>query len=135
MKPGINLNIKFKSEFVHVNYLPKRQTTEQWKKETDHRLEERLGDVEFRVEELRQQKKTAMLEEENLKVYRDRIKYAIQSLNAQALVICEKCIIIRENRRGIDMVSDDVDKELRKEHDVILGCQAMLCKLLDEVLI
>lgn len=109
-----------------------RLTTEQWKKETDHRLEERLIDIDFRVEELKKQKKAALLEEENLKVYRSRINYAIEALQEGCLVICEKCIVIRDNRRGIDMVADQVDRELRKERDVILGSQAIQKKLLGQ---
>lgn len=78
-----------------------KQTTDKWKKETDHRLVERIEDISFRLEELKNQKKDAMQEETILKDYKVRIDYAIKSIENEALVICQKCIILREHRTGI----------------------------------
>lgn len=47
-------------------------------------------------------------------------------------MLCQKCIIIRENRLGVDLVYDDVDKELKKELDVIEGSKQLLVKILEE---
>lgn len=78
-----------------------KQTTDKWKKETDYRLIERIEDISFRVEELKNQKKDAMQEETILKDYKVRIDYAIKSIENEALVICQKCIVLREHRTGI----------------------------------
>lgn len=78
------------------------------------------------------QKKDACLEEEALKVYRQRIINAIDNLTQEATVLCQKCIILRENRIGVDLVYDDVDRELKKELDVIEGCKQLLVKILEE---
>lgn len=78
------------------------------------------------------QKKDASLEEEALKTYRQRIINAIDNLTEEATVLCQKCIILRENRLGVDLVYDDVDKELKKELDVIEGCKQLLAKILEE---
>lgn len=108
-----------------------KETTSKFKKETDYRLEERVAHIAFTVEELREQKKFGEREQEILKVrsiplqflwapwpgfaffliYRfvcfqdtkNRIQYAIESIKSDALVICEKCIILRENRTGIGL--------------------------------
>jgi len=42
---------------------------------------------------------------------------------ANPLHIAEECLLHREKRTGIDMVHDDVEKELVKEVDVIKKCQ------------
>lgn len=78
------------------------------------------------------QKKDASREEEALKTYRQRVLNAIEALKKKAEKICQKCIILRENRRGVDLVNDEVDKELKRELTVIVGCQTLLNKTLDE---
>lgn len=78
---------------------------------------------------------------------KNRIQYAIESIKTDALVICEKCIILRENRTGIglwncsvnnhsieplksaDNVDDDVEKNLRRERETILASLNVLDKL------
>lgn len=109
-----------------------RSITDQWKKETDYRLKERVIDVSFQRDEIVKQKKDACLEEEALKTYKDRMINAIQNLNEQALVLCEKCIILREHRVSVDLVYDEVDQQLKKEHDVIQGARLLLHRVLDE---
>lgn len=71
-------------------------------------------------------------EEEALKTYRKRTMNAIEALREKSQKICQSCIIVRENRRGFDMVTDDVDKELRRELAVVKGCQELLNKTLEE---
>lgn len=109
-----------------------RSTTEEWKRETDYRLQERVIDVSFQRDEILKQKKDACLEEEALKTYRQRIINAIENLSEEATVLCHKCIILRENRISVDLVYDDVDRELKKELEVIEGCKLLLAKVLEE---
>ncbi|CAO1346645.1 unnamed protein product [Diamesa serratosioi] len=109
-----------------------KETTTKFKKETDYRLEERVSHIVFTCEELKEQKKYGEQELEILKDTKNRIQYSIESIKTDALIICEKCIILRENRIGIDNVDDDVEKGLRKERKVILGSLAILEKLLRE---
>ncbi|XP_053688785.1 tektin-1 [Sabethes cyaneus] len=107
-------------------------TTELNKNESDFRLKERICDIKFRLDELKKQKKDAHVEEEALKVYKQRTIDAINTLKEIALPLTQKCIIMREMRQGVDLVLDDVDKELRQELDVINGALGMLHKLMDE---
>lgn len=109
-----------------------RFTTDQWKKEADYRLKERVIDVQFQRDEILKQKKDACLEEEALKAYRQRVMNAIDNLRADAMVLCQKCIIFRDNRVGVELVHDYVDRELKKEMEVIHGSQLLLNKVLEE---
>lgn len=65
-------------------------------------------------------------------MYKQRIVDAINTLQEIALPLCQKCMILRETRQGVDLVLDDVDKELKRELDVIRGAIELLHKLMDE---
>lgn len=86
--------------------------------------------MQFQRDEILKQKKDACLEEEALKTYRQRVINAIDNLREEALILCQKCIILRENRVGVDLVHDEVDCELHKELNVVKGCQLLLNKVL-----
>ncbi|KAF7286316.1 tektin C [Rhynchophorus ferrugineus] len=108
------------------------EKTEMNKKDTDHKLEERKLDIEFNTDEIKKQRKEVCIEVDNLKTYMERIKDCLESLDKNARAICEKCIILREQRIGIDLCYDDVERELKKELEVIEGTQAMLKKALQQ---
>ncbi|KXJ69483.1 tektin-1 [Aedes albopictus] len=107
-------------------------TTELNKNESDFRLKERIEDIRFRQDELKKQKKDAHIEEEALKVYKQRTLDAINTLQEIAVPICQKCVIMREMRQGVDLVLDDVHRELRKELDVMNGAIELLHKLMEQ---
>ncbi|XP_065079843.1 tektin-1 [Ochlerotatus camptorhynchus] len=107
-------------------------TTELNKNESDFRLKERIEDIKFRQDELKKQKKDAHIEEEALKVYKQRTIDAINTLREIAVPICQKCIIMREMRQGVDLVLDDVDRELQRELGVIHGAIELLHKLMEQ---
>lgn len=65
------------------------------KEETDHRLLEKLNDIEFRKGELLKIRKNSVLEIDALSVYKERITDALKSVKRNALAICEKCLITR----------------------------------------
>lgn len=107
-------------------------TTELNKHEVDFRLRERIGDIRFRLDELKKQKKDAHVEEEALKVYKQRTIDAINTLREIAMPLCQKCMIFREMRQGVDLVQDEVDNELRRELHVVNGAIELLQKLMEE---
>lgn len=78
------------------------------KREVDHKLEEKLLDIKFAKDEILKQRKEVVIEIQNLEVYNERIMDALANLKESALKICKKCLIIREGRLGIDLVSIDV---------------------------
>lgn len=95
------------------------------KAETDHNLDERIKEIEFRKIETEKQRKDVMLEVDALVTYKERIMDAMQSIKDEGLRICKKCIILREGRLGIDLVHDDVERELLKEIEVIEGAKVV----------
>lgn len=93
------------------------------KADTDHCLNQRIEEIEFRKRETEKQRKDVVLEIDALITYKERIMDAMQSIKDEALRICKKCIILREGRVGIDLAHDDVERELLKEVEVIKGAQ------------
>lgn len=65
------------------------------KEETDHRLLEKLNDIEFRKDELLRVRKEIVLEIDGLSVYKERIADMLKSVKRNALAICEKCLVAR----------------------------------------
>ncbi|XP_033185090.1 tektin C [Bombus vancouverensis nearcticus] len=102
------------------------------KDETDHRLKEKIEDIEFRKRELLRIRKEVLLEIDALSIYKERIMDALSSVRKNAFVICEKCLIFREHRLGIDLVHDDIEKELLKECEVIKGVESLLVRTLEQ---
>lgn len=102
------------------------------KEETDHRLREKLEDIEFRKKELLRIRKEVLLEIDALSTYKDRIMDALMSVRKNALIVCEKCLVIREHRLGIDLVRDNVERELLKEVEVIKGVEDLFVRTLEQ---
>ncbi|KDR20069.1 tektin-1 isoform X2 [Zootermopsis nevadensis] len=102
------------------------------KAEVDKKLEERIKDTEYHKKENEIKKKECCKEEEVLLTYRRRIMDALESLKEQAMKICKKCIILRKGRLGIDLVHDDVARELLKEVQTIEGVQSLLHQTLEQ---
>ncbi|KYQ56708.1 Long-chain fatty acid transport protein 4 [Trachymyrmex zeteki] len=100
------------------------------KEETDHRLLEKLNDIEFRKGELLLIRKDTALEIDALSVYKERITDVLKSVKRNALAICGKCLIARECRLSIDLVYDDVEMNLLKEREVIQGAENLLDRIL-----
>ncbi|XP_055912711.1 tektin-1 [Eupeodes corollae] len=109
-----------------------KDTTENWQREVEHHMKERTSEIRFLVGELNKQKKTALQEDEALSVYSQRILNALDFLKHKSLEVCNKCFIFREGRIGVDLVDDEVDRQLRQELKVTKGCLALLEKTLKE---
>lgn len=75
------------------------------KREVDHKLEEKIKDINFAKDEIEKQRKEVCREIDNLTTYSDRIMDAMAALKEQGLKICRKCLILRESRLGIDLVT------------------------------
>ncbi|OAD60193.1 Tektin-1, partial [Eufriesea mexicana] len=108
------------------------ETVRNNKEETDHKLKEKIEDIEFHKEELLHIRKDVLLEVDALSMYKERIMDALSSVRKNALVICEKCLIFREHRLGIDLVHDDIEKELLKECEVIKNVENLLVRTLEQ---
>ncbi|XP_026466605.1 tektin-1-like isoform X2 [Ctenocephalides felis] len=108
------------------------ESSERNKKEVDHRISEKIKDIEFFKKEVERERKECMIEIEALTTYRNRLIQALNALSETALKQCRKCIILREGRLGIDLCQDDVERELRKEIEVIQGAQCLLQRTMEE---
>lgn len=108
------------------------QTAKTNKEETDHHLNEKIKDIDFRKKELLRIRKEVLLEIDALNTYKERIMDALSSVKRNALVICDKCLVGREHRLGIDLVHDNVEVELLKECDVIKGSENLLTRTLEQ---
>lgn len=126
----INLPLKFREADALIE--GSRIKTQQNKEEVDFRTKQRIEEIKFLIDELKKQKQVALIEEESLKVYRQRIMNAIDALKVDSLRICNQCIMLRENRLGIELVDDQVDRTLRHELKVIQGCQVLMDRTLQE---
>jgi tektin-1 len=74
------------------------------RREADHKLDEKLKDIQFNIDEIQKQRKEVCIEIDSLTTYSERILDAMESLKEQSLKICKKCVILREGRIGIDLV-------------------------------
>lgn len=74
------------------------------KREVDHKISEKIKDIEFNKGEIEKQRKDVCIEIDSLNLYKERIMDALKSLQESALKICRKCLMFREGRLGIDLV-------------------------------
>ncbi|XP_060083434.1 tektin-3-like [Ylistrum balloti] len=95
------------------------------------KLGERVYDIAFWKSELNNEINAMANETSNLKEYRRTLEKALAD-TANPLHISEECLMHREKRQGIDLVHDDVEKQLIREVDVIKKCQAKMKKVLDK---
>lgn len=99
----------------------------------DRRIDERIGDVEFNKKELQNQRKEIYYELESLGVYKTRLQDCLTALQSNALTICQKCLMLRDGRIGIDLVVDQVEHALQQEITTILGGQSLLKRTLEQL--
>lgn len=64
--------------------------------------------------------------------YRKRVEKAIEAIQ-EPLHIAQTCLANREKRYDIDLVHDNVQKELIKEVEIEQGCESLLTRLHEEV--
>ncbi|KAL0272148.1 UNVERIFIED_CONTAM: hypothetical protein PYX00_005228 [Menopon gallinae] len=102
------------------------------KRETEMRLGERISDIEQVKIELQGVSKVLQNEHEVMSMLRERIRDGIRMFKEKALAITEKCIAIREGRRGIDRSHDEVERELEIERKKIAVAMESVTKALGE---
>ncbi|XP_045473228.1 tektin-1-like [Harmonia axyridis] len=102
------------------------------KEETNHKIEEKIRDIEFLRGEIRGQRKEVVLELDNLITFFERIFDAVNMIKAGPDMINRKCLMLREARIGIDLCRDDVERELNKEHQIITEIVALLTRTAEQ---
>lgn len=94
------------------------------------RLGERVYDITFWKSELNNEIRAMENEIDNLSEHKRILEKAYFDTKSP-LSIAEECLLQREKRLGIDMVHDDVERNLSREVDVIKKCQDRMKKLIE----
>lgn len=102
------------------------------KRDVDHKLIQKIKDIEFNRDEINKQRKEVCIEIENLNTYMERLQDALHALKEDAMKVCQKCLIMREGRLGIDLCCDNIEVELKKEYQIIEGTQSLLTRTLEQ---
>jgi len=105
--------------------------TEKSQADVDKKLEQRLNDIKYWKTELDDKLQGLTREIENLEAFKQRVDKALQATD-EPLHIARMCLANREKRVGIDLVHDDVQKELLKEVEAIEGVQNLLKRTLEQ---
>ncbi|KAM6252952.1 tektin-3-like [Porphyrio hochstetteri] len=109
----------------------KYQETRKTQVKTTKKLGERVNDIKFWKSQLRQELDKMIGENNALTDVTKRLERALAKTEAP-LQVTQECLLHREKRVGIDLVCDDVEKQLLVEADVIRSCQERMRRYLDQ---
>ncbi|KAM6111324.1 tektin-3 [Pterocles gutturalis] len=99
--------------------------------ESTKNLGERVNNIEFWRSELCHELDEMIGETNALTDMKKRLERALAETEAP-LQVTQECLLHREKRMGIDLVHDDVEKQLFTEVDVIRSCQERMQRYLDK---
>ncbi|XP_056414630.1 tektin-1 isoform X2 [Hyla sarda] len=108
------------------------KTTQKTQKDVNKKLEQRLDEIQFWKKELDNKLEDTVTDIEQLLAYKTRLEKALESC-LEPLSIAQQCLVEREKRVGIDLVHDEVERELIKEVEVIQGVVALLQRTLEQI--
>ncbi|KAL4223750.1 Tektin 1 [Mactra antiquata] len=107
--------------------------TEKTQRDVNKKFEQRLNDIRYWKNELDDKLAGVTTEIDNLLAFQTRVEKALEATH-EPLHIAKQCLMNREKRRAIDLVHDDVQKELIKEVEAIEGVQALLQRSLEQAI-
>ncbi|XP_069802380.1 tektin-1 [Dendropsophus ebraccatus] len=108
------------------------KTTQKTQKDVNKKLEQRLDEIQFWKKELDNKLEDTVNDIEQLLAYKTRLEKALESC-MEPLSIAQQCLVERAKRVGIDLVHDEVERELIKEVEVIQGVMALLQRTLEQI--
>ncbi|XP_048346540.1 tektin-3 [Sphaerodactylus townsendi] len=111
----------------------KEQQTRKSQTETTKNLGERVNDIIFWKTELNHEVDEMIGETNALTDMKKRLDRALAETEGP-LQVAEECLLHREKRMGIDLVHDDVEKQLLTEVDVIHSCQERMRRHLNKAI-
>ncbi|XP_066188552.1 tektin-3 [Sylvia atricapilla] len=100
--------------------------------ESTQNLGERVNDIEYWKSELCIELDAMIRETNSLADMQKRLERALADTEGP-FQVAHKCLLNREKRMGIDLVSDDVEKQLIEEIKIIRSCRERLQQCLDTV--
>ncbi|NXU50794.1 TEKT3 protein, partial [Turnix velox] len=113
---------------IHDKYHQTKETQE----ESTKILGVRANDIEFWKSELSCELDAMMRETNALRDMKQRLERALAETESP-LQVAQGCLLQREKRMGIDLVHDDVEKELFTEVSVIRSCQERMQQYLHKI--
>lgn len=109
-----------------------REETDTTLDDVNKKIDQRVKDVKYWKEELESKLDDVFHEIDALEAFKVRVEKAIESMQ-EPLHIAQTCLANREKRYDIDLVHDNVQKELIKEVEIEQGCETLLIRLHEEV--
>ncbi|XP_069471128.1 tektin-1 [Ambystoma mexicanum] len=109
------------------------KTTQRTQSDVNKKIEQRLEEVRYWKKELDTKLDDTVTEIDALLRYKVRLEKALESC-VEPLNIAQQCLLNREKRVGIDLVHDEVERELIKEVEVIQGAMALLHRTLEQTI-
>ncbi|KAM5331054.1 tektin-5 [Glossophaga mutica] len=110
----------------------KDQLTRQMQEGTCRNLGQRLSDIGFWKSELSFELDRLLNENRSLDTIKKRLECAAEEANCPLQVALE-CLYHREKRIGIDLVHDNVEKNLIQEVDLLKCCQEQMRRLAQRI--
>ncbi|XP_072547640.1 tektin-1 [Salminus brasiliensis] len=101
--------------------------------DANKRLEQRIKDIKFWRQELDQKLQEMVQEIEVLITYKNRVEKALES-TSEPLKATLDCLDERQKRVAIDLVNDEVEREMLKEKEVIEGVKTLLQRTLEQII-
>ncbi|KAG7491380.1 hypothetical protein MATL_G00003070 [Megalops atlanticus] len=111
----------------------KEQLTRRTQENTSKNIGERINDISFWRSELNHEIENMVGEINALSEVKRRLERALAETEGP-LQVSQECLYHREKRMSIDLVHDDVEKDLIKEVEVIKSCQARMRRHLDRAI-
>ncbi|XP_074869759.1 tektin-1 isoform X2 [Carettochelys insculpta] len=107
------------------------KTTQKTQSDVNKKIEQRLDEIKFWRQELNDKLEQVVNETEVLLTFKTRLEKALESCK-EPLFIAQECLLNRQRRVGIDLVHDEVERELIKEVEVLQGVMALLQRTLEQ---
>ncbi|KAM7139850.1 tektin-1 isoform 2-T3 [Macrochelys suwanniensis] len=107
------------------------KTTQKTQSDVNKKIEQRLDEIKFWKQELDDKLEQVVNETEVLLTFKTRLEKALESCK-EPLFIAQECLLNRQRRVGIDLVHDEVERELIKEVEVLQGVMALLERTLEQ---
>ncbi|KAL7987115.1 hypothetical protein Chor_006034 [Crotalus horridus] len=107
------------------------RTTQKTQSDVNKRIEQRLEEIKFWKQQLDDKLDQIVKETEVLLSFKTRLEKALEGCK-EPLFTAQECLLNRERRVGIDLVHDEVERELIKEVEVFQGVVALLERTLEQ---
>merc|ERR1711881_428159 len=111
----------------------RQEQTDRGQRDVEQKLNQRIDNVKFWHSELSRQLAELNTSTEQLEAYKKRLEDGVAGC-VQPLNGANQCLANRESRVNIDLVHDDVQKELITEVHVVNGVCAMFERALEQVI-